>query len=115
MTPEMLKSFRDRIDALDDELIALLAERSSIVQEVGRNKHKVGAAVFRPEREVAIIERMCAANQDLKDPCQTCRLQPSGLRSSPAAERSSARCASPTWARQAPTVSRQSAFCLAIG
>ena len=55
MTPEMLKSFRDRIDALDDELIALLAERSSIDQEVGRNKHKVGAAVFRPELEVAII------------------------------------------------------------
>jgi chorismate mutase/prephenate dehydratase len=68
MTPEMLKSFRDRIDALDDQLIALLAERSAIVQEVGRNKHKVGAAVFRPEREVAIIERMCAANRELKGP-----------------------------------------------
>lgn len=63
MTPEQLKGFRDQIDAYDDQLIEILARRSAVVQEVGRNKHKVGAAVFRPEREVAIIERMCAANQ----------------------------------------------------
>ncbi len=68
MTPEELKGFRDRIDALDDQLIALLAERARIVQEVGRNKHKVGAAVFRPEREVAILERMCAANRAHQGP-----------------------------------------------
>ena len=68
MTPEQLKGYRDRIDALDDQLIRLLAERAGIVQEVGQNKHKVGAAVFRPEREVAIIERMCEANRALKGP-----------------------------------------------
>ncbi|MFZ9763804.1 MAG: prephenate dehydratase [Burkholderiaceae bacterium] len=68
MTPEQLKGFRDRIDALDDEIIKLLVERAGVVQEVGRNKHKVGAAVFRPEREVAIIERMCESNKALGGP-----------------------------------------------
>ncbi|MEY3970682.1 MAG: hypothetical protein RLZZ80_380, partial [Pseudomonadota bacterium] len=28
MTPEQLKGFRDRIDALDDEIIKLLVERA---------------------------------------------------------------------------------------
>lgn len=68
MTPEQLKGFRDRIDALDDQLLPLLVERAKVVQEVGRNKHKVGAAVFRPEREVAIIERLCKMNHDLGGP-----------------------------------------------
>ena len=63
MTPEELQSFRDQIDAIDDELIVLLAKRASLVQEVGRRKHLVNAPVFRPEREVAIIERMVAANK----------------------------------------------------
>ena len=62
MTPEELQGFRSRIDAIDDKLILLLAERAGLVQEVGRRKHLVGAPVFRPEREVDIIERMVAAN-----------------------------------------------------
>ncbi len=62
MTPQELQGFRDRIDALDDQLIKLLAERAGVVQEVGRRKHLVKSPVFRPEREVAIIERMVAAN-----------------------------------------------------
>lgn len=63
MTPEELQAFRDKIDAIDDKLIALLSERAGYVQEVGRRKHLVGAPVFRPEREVAIIERMVKANR----------------------------------------------------
>ena len=62
MTPEELQGFRRQIDAIDDELIQLLAKRAALVQEVGRRKHLVNAPVFRPEREVAIIERMVAAN-----------------------------------------------------
>lgn len=68
MTPEQLKGFRDRIDALDDQILPLMVERAKVVQEVGRNKHKVGAAVFRPEREVAIIERLCEMNRALGGP-----------------------------------------------
>ena len=62
MTPEELQGFREKIDAIDDELVKLLTKRAGYVQEVGRRKHLVGAPVFRPEREVAIIERMVAAN-----------------------------------------------------
>jgi chorismate mutase/prephenate dehydratase len=62
VTPEELRQMRGQIDALDDELVALLARRAALVQEVGRRKHLVKAPVFRPEREVAIIERMIAAN-----------------------------------------------------
>lgn len=63
MTPEELQHFRSQIDAIDDQLIELLTKRAGFVQEVGRRKHLVNAPVFRPEREVAIIERMIAANQ----------------------------------------------------
>jgi chorismate mutase/prephenate dehydratase len=62
MTPEELQGFRKQIDEIDDELIKLLAKRAGVVQEVGRRKHLVNSPVFRPEREVAIIERMVAAN-----------------------------------------------------
>lgn len=62
MTPEELQGFRKQIDDIDDEIIKLLAKRAGVVQEVGRRKHLVNAPVFRPEREVAIIERMVAAN-----------------------------------------------------
>jgi chorismate mutase/prephenate dehydratase len=68
MTPEQLKSFRDQIDACDDEIIKLMVKRAGVVQAVGREKHKVGAAVFRPVREVDIIERMCARNRALGGP-----------------------------------------------
>lgn len=68
MTPEQLQAFRDQIDAYDDQIIPLLVARSRVVQQVGLNKHKVGAPVFRPEREVAIIERMCEANRALGGP-----------------------------------------------
>ena len=68
MTPQQLKSFRDQIDAYDDEIIKLMVKRAGVVQAVGREKHKVGAAVFRPEREVEIIERMCASNKALGGP-----------------------------------------------
>ena len=63
MTPEELQDFRNRIDAIDDELVRLLASRATLVQEVGRRKHLTGAPVFRPEREVSIIERMVSLNQ----------------------------------------------------
>jgi chorismate mutase / prephenate dehydratase len=62
MTPEELQGFRKQIDDIDDQLIQLLAKRAGVVQEVGRRKHLVNSPVFRPEREVAIIERMVAAN-----------------------------------------------------
>jgi chorismate mutase/prephenate dehydratase len=62
MTPDELSALRARIDAIDDRLLALLAERGRVVMEVGHHKQKNNAPVFRPEREASIISRMTAAN-----------------------------------------------------
>ncbi|MFZ9314544.1 MAG: prephenate dehydratase [Burkholderiaceae bacterium] len=60
---EDLRQLRDRIDAIDDEILRLLVQRASVVQQVGHVKQQSGAPVFRPEREVSILERLCAANR----------------------------------------------------
>lgn len=49
---------RERIDAIDDQLVTLLEERMGIVKEVGELKRATGGAIYRPEREKAILERM---------------------------------------------------------
>jgi len=53
-----LNECRDAIDALDDNLLELLTKRMEVVQEVGRIKHKDGSAIYRPEREQQILERL---------------------------------------------------------
>ena len=62
-TPPELKAFRDRIDAIDDQLIALLKQRAGIVREVGRYKHRVkpGICPIRPAREAHMVARIAAA------------------------------------------------------
>ncbi len=55
-----LASHRKAIDTLDDELIALLTERSAIVEKVGQLKHKMalGGSFIRPGREAEIVRRV---------------------------------------------------------
>lgn len=62
MTPEELASLRQQIDAIDDQLLMLLAQRARVVQEVGHRKERAKLPVFRPEREVSILERIRATN-----------------------------------------------------
>ncbi len=57
-----LDELRERIDAVDDQILDRLNERARIVQEVGRLKANRGAAVYSAERERAIVERLSAAN-----------------------------------------------------
>lgn len=56
---ETLKPFRARIDALDDQIIDLLAERMDIVREVGMVKAKEKIATVQSDRVVEVRER-CA-------------------------------------------------------
>lgn len=63
VTGEDLRSLRDRIDAIDEDIVRLLVQRAAVVQQVGHVKQQSGAPVFRPEREVSILERLCAANR----------------------------------------------------
>jgi chorismate mutase/prephenate dehydratase len=58
-----LEALRQEIDRIDDELLKLLNERIEVVQKVGELKHRSGAAIYRPEREKAIIERLVKQNE----------------------------------------------------
>jgi chorismate mutase/prephenate dehydratase len=58
-----LDDCRIEIDRLDEALLDLLNERMRVVQRVGEIKHKTGGAIYRPEREKAIIERLSAKSK----------------------------------------------------
>ena len=54
---EDLKPYRARIDALDDQIIDLLAERMDIVREVGTIKAQKNIATVQHDRVVEVRER----------------------------------------------------------
>jgi chorismate mutase/prephenate dehydratase len=53
-----LDECREAIDKIDDEILGLLNERMKVVERVGEIKNDTGGAIYRPEREKAIIERL---------------------------------------------------------
>lgn len=53
-----LKYLRDNIDRIDDEMLRLLNERMEYVSQIGKLKQTSGTAIYRPEREREIIERL---------------------------------------------------------
>jgi len=53
-----LQSLRDKLDNIDNELLTLINERMKVVHEVGVVKAQSGGAIYRPEREKAIIDRL---------------------------------------------------------
>lgn len=56
----MLEELRKEIDQIDDGLIQLLNKRMDIVQKVGELKRSDKSAIYRPEREKAIVDRLVA-------------------------------------------------------
>jgi 4-amino-4-deoxychorismate mutase len=52
-----LADFRRRIDSLDDELVALLGRRFSIIREVAAVKQAAGIPAFLPDRVMEVIRR----------------------------------------------------------
>lgn len=57
-----LLALRERIDALDRDLLTLLNQRMQVVVEVGELKKREGSPVFRPEREAQVIANLKALN-----------------------------------------------------
>jgi len=55
---ETLEDCRDAIDKIDNEILELLNRRMNVVERVGEIKNDTGGAIYRPEREKAIIERL---------------------------------------------------------
>ena len=53
-----LDDCRNAIDAIDNEILELLNKRMKVVERVGEIKHNTGTAVYRPEREKDIIDRL---------------------------------------------------------
>ena len=66
--PATLGALRERIDALDRELLGLLNRRMQVAVAVGELKKSEGSPVFRPEREAQVIDGLKAINTGpLKD------------------------------------------------
>ena len=59
-----LDDCRDAIDTIDNALLELLNKRMKVVERVGEIKHNSGTAVYRPEREKDIIDRLTALSKE---------------------------------------------------
>ena len=61
---DKLRPLRDRIDAIDAQILDLLSQRARTAQEVGSVKHAAHAdgPVLRPEREAEVIRRLQHSN-----------------------------------------------------
>lgn len=64
MVKEMnLDALRLKIDAIDDKIVALINERCKIASEVGAWKKQRAHAIYVPEREKQLFERLHAKNE----------------------------------------------------
>jgi len=61
MPPEV-DPWRERIDAIDDQILGLLNSRSACAVEIGRIKRRVGLPIYSPERERSILSRLTGRN-----------------------------------------------------
>jgi len=62
-----LDTLRIAIDGVDQRILALLAERVRLVLAVGEYKRKHGLAVYDPERERSVLERLSKAAESPLD------------------------------------------------
>jgi len=62
MSMERLAECRRQIDALDLRILALLNERTSIVHEIGRIKHRLSLPIYEPKREDQVFENVTSHN-----------------------------------------------------
>lgn len=57
-----LSRCRERIDEIDRRLVALLNERTVIVEEIGRVKREARLAIYEPKRENQVFENITSNN-----------------------------------------------------
>ncbi|MGL5590256.1 MAG: chorismate mutase, partial [Aeromonas veronii] len=65
---EELNVLRDKIDAVDKQLIDLLAARLALVGEVGEVKSRHGLPIYAPDREASMLARRRAEAEQLGVP-----------------------------------------------
>jgi len=57
---EDIRSLRERIDAIDEQILQLVNERAGVARRIGELKGE--GPVYRPEREAQVLRRLTAAN-----------------------------------------------------
>lgn len=53
-----LDAFREKIDALDTELLRLLNERATVAKQIGAIKNREGLPIYAPERENRVLRSL---------------------------------------------------------
>lgn len=62
MSIEKLADCRQKIDAVDVKIVALLNERTEIVHEIGRIKREFSLPVYEPKREDQVFQNVTGNN-----------------------------------------------------
>ena len=62
-----LQELRDNIDSVDDEILKALQRRMELVAQIGEVKLQQGGAIYRPEREREILNRLAHKNATQSD------------------------------------------------
>ena len=58
-----IAGWREKIDELDRQIVALISERAQAAREIGKLKRSTSLPVYEPNRERVIFENVRAANQ----------------------------------------------------
>jgi len=57
-----ISDWRNKIDAIDSQLIALLNQRTEYAIEIGKLKRLQGLPIFDAQREVQVLQQLVARN-----------------------------------------------------
>jgi chorismate mutase len=71
---DTIDDLRQRIDAIDDELLRLFNERAKLALEIGRMKKTLGLPIHVPSREEEILIRVLRDNPGPLPPTAIVRL-----------------------------------------
>ncbi len=63
MSMDKLAECRRQIDLVDRKILALLNERTEIVEEIGRIKQKLSLPIYEPKREDEVFHNVTSQNQ----------------------------------------------------
>ena len=58
-----LDELRNKIDDIDAKLIELLNDRARVVVEIGKHKNQTDGAIYAPDREKAVLNKITKANE----------------------------------------------------
>ena len=58
-----ITTLRRRIDAIDQQLVALLNERAACALEIGKQKELTGQAIYQPTREAEVLANVRTRNR----------------------------------------------------